>query len=256
MLPSLKGTSITYGKNDFLTHAQILLIYFERIVSPVTLLFYGRFYWSKVYDFFTHEGNLFKVGLLEVGLNQCKVQVESKSMKFLVSIVQTVQQEVKKWHVYSTFFLPVGISVNIWSIPRYAVKTKMSLRSVHNEVYFCNIILQATLPSSSTSSKYLLPLRSPIIILWYHRFCQNRFKFLQFVIDRKQHTDRTEWKSSFHQCRRTKDTKKTEQNESHLSTNVEGQKIQKHSVRTDNETAGYVIRFVMISLWNDEKYYE
>ena len=37
--------------------------------------------------------------------------------------------------------------MNIWSIPRYTVKTKTSLRSIHNQVYFCNIILQTTLPS-------------------------------------------------------------------------------------------------------------
>ena len=43
--------------------------------------------------------------------------------------------------------------MNIWSIPRSTVKTKTSLRSIHNQVYFCNIILQTTLPSSSTSFK-------------------------------------------------------------------------------------------------------
>ena len=32
-------------------------------------------------------------------------------------------------------------------IPRYTVKTKMSLGSIHNQVYFCNIFLQKTLPS-------------------------------------------------------------------------------------------------------------
>ena len=46
--------------------------------------------------------------------------------------------------------LPVGRSVNIWSIPRCAVKTEMSLRSIRYEVYFCNIILQTTLPSSTS----------------------------------------------------------------------------------------------------------
>ena len=54
-----------------------------------------------------------------------------------------------KWQkIHAICLLPVGWSVNIWSIPRCAIKkTKTSLRSIHNEVYFCNNILQTTLLS-------------------------------------------------------------------------------------------------------------
>ena len=54
--------------------------------------------------------------------------------------------DIQKFCFFAIFVffvvLPVGKSVNIWAIPRYSVKTKMKLWSVHYEVYFCNIVLQ------------------------------------------------------------------------------------------------------------------
>ena len=58
------------------------------------------------------------------------------------------KEKGQKWQkMHAICLLPVRLSVNIWSIPRYAVKTKTSLGSIHNEVYFSNITLQTTLLS-------------------------------------------------------------------------------------------------------------
>ena len=54
--------------------------------------------------------------------------------------------------MHAVCLLPVGKSVSISAIPRYALKTKTSVGSNHNEVYFCSIILQTNVPSFAPSS--------------------------------------------------------------------------------------------------------
>ena len=55
-----------------------------------------------------------------------------------------------KKHMLFVYFLLANL-LNIRTIPWYAIKTKTSVTSIHNEVYLCNMIFQTNVPSFAPS---------------------------------------------------------------------------------------------------------